>query len=120
MLTFKGAPQPGAMKVREEHETLVADGDALSRILDGLGFRVWFRYEKYREEFSVPGVTIAIDETPVGTFVELEGAEDAIRATAAALGRSEPDFIRQSYQALFTAQREAAGLAGPDMVFPPG
>ncbi len=117
-LTFKGPPQPGVMKTRDEHETVVADADALGKILTGLGYTVWFRYEKYREEFSAPGVVIAIDETPVGTFVEIEGDEHAIIATASAMGRSESDFIRQSYRSLFTEGAQAAGLTGPDMVFP--
>ena len=118
VLTFKGMPLPGLMKIREEHETVVADADALSRVLGGLGFQVWFRYEKYREEFTAPGVVIAIDETPVGTFVEIEGDENAIITMSHALGRSEADFIRLSYRTLFVQEREAAGLEGPDMVFP--
>jgi adenylate cyclase class 2 len=118
VLTFKGTVQPGAMKTREEHETTVSDAEALERVLDGLGFHVWFRYEKYREEFSLPGVTIAVDETPVGTFVEVEGDESAIIATTAALGRSESDFILQSYRGLFAERGKSAGLTGPDMVFP--
>jgi len=117
VLTFKGPAQPGTMKIREEHETVVGDGTALARVLDDLGFHVWFRYEKYREEFTRPGVTIAIDETPIGTFVEIEGDESAILATTAAMGRSESDFIRQSYRSLFT-ESGSAELTGPDMTFP--
>jgi len=115
VLTFKGPALPGTMKIREEHETVVADGDALGRLLDDLGFHIWFRYEKYREEFSRPGVTIAIDETPIGTFVEIEGDESAILATTAAMGRSDSEFIRQSYRSLFI---ESADRTGPDMTFP--
>jgi adenylate cyclase class 2 len=117
ILTFKGAVQPGQMKVREEHQTAVADPAAIEAVLEGLGFHPWFRYEKYREEYTAPGVIIAIDETPVGTYVEIEGEEAAIVATAHALGRTEDDFIRRSYRTLFVEGGEAAGLSGPDMVF---
>jgi adenylate cyclase class 2 len=119
ILTFKGPVQPGSMKVRDEHETAVADGAALEQTLYGVGVRVGFRYEKYREEFAVPGAVVAIDETPVGTFVELEGDEAAIITTAHAMGRSESDFILQSYRSLFLEHRDAAGLIGPDMLFVP-
>src|SRR5438132_7625970 len=52
LITFKGPVQPGSMKVREEHETVVGDGQVLLTVLEQLGLHVWFRYEKYREEFS--------------------------------------------------------------------
>jgi adenylate cyclase, class 2 len=117
LLTFKGPVQPGSMKIREEHETVVADGDALLTILQQLGLHVWFRYEKYREEFCADDVVIAIDETPVGTFVELEGGEAAITATAAALGRAPADYITDSYRFLFLQLRDACGITGHDMVF---
>ena len=78
---------------------------------------MWFRYEKYREEFSNDDVVIAVDETPVGVFVEIEGGEDAIHETARALGRSPSDYITDSYRFLFLQHRDANGLAGHDMVF---
>ena len=87
LLTFKGPVLPGVVKVREEYETVVADGAALQTILEELGMHVWFRYEKYREEFTADDIVIAVDETPVGVFVEIEGGEDAIHAMARALGR---------------------------------
>jgi adenylate cyclase class 2 len=70
LLTFKGPVMPGLIKIREEHETVVADGAALEAILGELGLHVWFRYEKYREEFSNNDVVIAVDETPVGVFMD--------------------------------------------------
>jgi adenylate cyclase class 2 len=117
LLTFKGPVQPGPMKLREEHETVIADGDVIRRILEELGMHVWFRYQKYREEFAAADVTIAIDETPVGTFIEIEGSEQAIEATARALGRTSADFILDSYRALFVMRGPACGLTGTDMVF---
>src|SRR5438128_8798346 len=70
LVTYKGPVRPGDKKVREELETLVGDGPLMLSILEELGFHPWFRYQKYREEFSIGDVIIAVDETPVGTFVE--------------------------------------------------
>jgi len=116
-LTFKGPVQPGPMKLREELETAVADADALQRVLEHLGLHVWFRYQKYREEYALDGVVAAIDETPIGAFVELEGTEAGIAAAAAALGRSAADYILDSYCGLFMRHREALGFRGAHMIF---
>ncbi len=117
ILTFKGPVQPGAMKVREEHETVAADGDALIAILYELGMRVWFRYEKFREEFSAEDVVIAVDETPVGVYVEIEGGEDRINETATALGKTSDDYITDSYRTLFVHYCRDHDLAASDMLF---
>ena len=116
-LTFKGPVQPGPMKLREELETVVGDGDTLLQVLQELGLRIWFRYEKYREEFSAEDVIIAIDETPVGTFVEIEGGEEHIHQTAAALGKTPDDYILDSYRTLFVQHLSATGVSGNDMLF---
>lgn len=117
LLTFKGPVLPGIVKIREEYETVVADGAVLQTILEQLGLHVWFRYEKYREEFTADDVVIAVDETPVGVFVEVEGGEDAIHVIARGLGRTPADYITDSYRFLFLQHRDANGLAGHDMVF---
>jgi adenylate cyclase class 2 len=117
LITFKGPVQPSAFKTREELETLVGDGPLLLRLLERLGFRVWFRYEKYREEFALDDVIVAVDETPVGTFVEIEGDEAGIAAMATALGRGPDDYLVDSYRGLFAAYRQAQGLPVTDMLF---
>ena len=116
-LTFKGPVQPGIMKIREELETVVGDGDVVLRVLDELGLKVWFRYEKYREEFAHEDVTIAIDETPVGTFVEIEGGEQGIRRMAEALARKPADYLTDSYRGLYVKHCEQHGLPLADMLF---
>ena len=117
-LTFKGPVQPGAMmKLREELETVVGDGAVVLRVLEELGLHVWFRYEKYREEFTHEDVIVAIDETPVGVFVEIEGSDQGIATMAEALGRTADDYIVDSYRSLFLQHGHAHGLTGPDMVF---
>ena len=119
-LTWKGPVQPSVMKVREELETVVGDGELLLRVFGELGLHVWFRYEKYREEFSHEDVIVAIDETPVGVFVEIEGTENGIAEMTAALGRTPDDYIVDSYRSLFLQHREQCGLTGSDMVFDNG
>jgi adenylate cyclase class 2 len=78
---------------------------------------VSFRYEKYREEYAAEDVTIALDETPVGTFVEVEGSEEGIHLMTQSLGRTPDDFITDSYRRLFMEHRSEHGLNGTDMVF---
>lgn len=116
-LTFKGPPLASAMKLREELETAVADAAIVRDLLARLGFRVWFEYEKYREEFRLRKLIVAIDDTPIGTYVELEGPEDDIRRTAAALGRSPADFIVASYHTLYMQHCATRGAAGTAMHF---
>jgi adenylate cyclase class 2 len=119
LLTFKGPVQPAAVKVREEIESEISDGPGVLRVLARLGFEVVFRYEKYREEFTASGALIAIDETIVGTYIEIEGSDEAIADVAAALGRAPGDYILESYRAIYFREREARGLATADMLLDP-
>jgi adenylate cyclase class 2 len=116
-ITFKGPIQASSMKLRDEFETVVGDGALLLRIFEELGYHVWFRYEKYREEYSREDVIVAIDETPVGVFVEIEGTEQGISSMAEALGRRPDEYVLDSYRSLFLKHRDAHGLSGSDMVF---
>lgn len=114
ILTFKGPVEPGLLKTREEIETPVASHAAMLTLLARLGFKPWFRYQKYREEFRAPGLIAAIDETPAGVFVELEGEEEAILKMAAALERVPDDFLRDSYRGIWV---KARGADAGDMLF---
>ena len=116
-ITFKGPIQDSVMKLRDEFETVVGDGVLLLRVFEELGYQVWFRYEKYREEFAHEDVIVAVDETPVGVFVEIEGSESGITTMAAAMGRTPDDYILDSYRALFLKRAAVLGLRGTDMVF---
>jgi adenylate cyclase class 2 len=113
VLTFKGRRlDAGPVKSRPEVEVAVGDGDGVLRILEAIGFSPTFRYQKYRETWRRGGAEIVIDETPVGTFLEIEGPAAAIHRTAAALGFARDDYMTDSYVDLFLA----AGGRG-DMVF---
>lgn len=116
-VTFKGPPQPSTMKLREELESIVGDGPLLINIFERLGFAVWFRYEKYREEYELGDVTVAIDETPIGTFVEIEGSAAGIHETANMLGRGPLEYMLSSYRALFVQHCAERGREAGHMVF---
>lgn len=117
LLTFKGPVQPSPMKLREEIETVVSDGDALLHMFEELGFHVWFRYQKYREEFAWGDVIIALDETPIGTFIEIEGGEQGITDMAQAVGHGPADYIVDSYRTLFWQHQQQQALPATNMLF---
>lgn len=116
-VTFKSPAEHPTLKLREEIETGVEDGERLVTIFLRSGFRIWFRYQKYREEFALDDVIIAVDETPVGTFVEIEGSDRGIVAAVDALGRGPADYIVESYRALFVRHCNERGIPAGDMVF---
>lgn len=117
LVTFKGPVQVSPMKLREEIETVIGDGETMLRCFEQLGYGVWFRYQKYREEYALSDVIVAIDETPVGVFVEVEGDEHGIIEATRALGRTPDDFVLDSYRSLFMEHRRAHGLPATDMLF---
>jgi adenylate cyclase class 2 len=119
-VTFKGPVVPGAMKTREELETSVGDAEILTRLFEELGYVPRWRYQKYREEYGLDGLIIAIDDTPIGVFVELEGDETAITSAAAKIGRGPEDYVVTSYRTLFVQHCESRGLPPiGNMVFEP-
>jgi adenylate cyclase class 2 len=120
LLTFK-APVAGEHrhKLRVEHETVVADPGAMRSILLGLGFESVYRYQKYRATYRLGDVEAAVDETPLGTFVELEGAPDDVDNAAAALGAAPPDYIRATYREIQEKDAAARGVVPGDMLLRP-
>lgn len=118
ILTFKGSPRPGGIfKTREELETSVEDGATALRILQNIGMRIGFRYQKYRREYEAEGVHVAVDETPIGNYVEIEGAEADIRNLARRLSFEEIQFIRLSYYSLYLEYCRERGETPHFMVF---
>jgi adenylate cyclase class 2 len=58
-----------------------------------------------------------LDETPIGWYMELEGAPRWIDRTARELGFSEDDYITASYGALYQQWSPSRGVKPADMVF---
>jgi adenylate cyclase class 2 len=121
LLTLKGPASGGRYKVRDEVEVQIGQPDAAERILLELGFRPWFRYEKYRTSFRLPGLprlSVELDETPIGTFFELEGPGESIDRGATLLGFGPREYIVASYYDLFLPECRRLGLAPDAMLFP--
>lgn len=129
VLTFKkpaiAAENDGrGHKVRDEVETEVRDAAALQGIFEGLGMSGWFKYEKYRTTLKLPAtakwakdLVIELDETPVGSYLELEGPAEAIDRAATELGYARKDYIVKSYLALYLEECRRRGETPRDMLF---
>ena len=129
VMTFKGPTErmegdEGRFKVREEREVELTDPVGMQQILEGLGLRGWFRYEKYRTTFVFPksqkwaeGLVVELDETPIGCFLELEGPRAAIDRAAELLGYGHGDYVTKSYLALYVEECRRKGVEARDMIF---
>jgi adenylate cyclase class 2 len=134
LLTYKGpssisnAIEPGRnsntrshFKIKEEAEVSVTGADELARILGALGLHPVFRYEKFRTTYALPGVRglkIELDETPVGTYLELEGPVAGIDRGARLLGYARNDYMTDTYGSLYLAACRRLGRRPGDMLFP--
>ena len=128
-MTKRAAPESarafdGSYKVREEIEVEVAEAGNLAKIFESLGLGGWFRYEKYRTTFRLPaskawakGLLIELDETPIGTFVELEGPAAAIDRAAGELGFSKRDYVLKNYLRLYMEDCRRKGQEPRHMLF---
>jgi len=119
-LTYKGPTELGARhKIREEREIETGDGTTLGEILGQLGYGPVFEYQKYRTEYRRAGSRgkVLVDETPIGNYVELEGAAGWIDRTAREMGYGPPDYILESYGNLYLAWCRERGVAPAHMVF---
>jgi adenylate cyclase class 2 len=118
ILTYKGPRQVrGGIKSRFEVESEIRDPDALLRILTQLGLRPVFRYQKFRTLYRRAAVLIALDETPIGNYLEMEGSRAKIISLSKKLDFEEGDFISKSYYELFVAFKRRHNLSGGDMTF---
>ncbi len=116
-LTFKGPSSfEGRTRVRSEHEVKVANPETMRSILEAVGFQVVRRYQKYREEWRLGSVMIALDHTPMGDFAEFEG--DGCERVAKRCGLDPEKAERRNYLRLYAAYREEHPEAPEEMVFP--
>lgn len=113
-VTYKGPKiATYAPKAREELNVSVDSGSTFEDILRHLGFAPVAEVNKRRELFSLPGVSVALDDVArVGTFVEIEASsslkeEDAVLRIdqVARELRISGEYLKLSYLEMLLARR---------------
>jgi len=106
-------------KTRIETESGIDDCDALAEIFLQLGYGPVFHYDKFRTEWAsidTPG-HLVLDETPIGTWAELEGDPAWIDTIIERLGVAIEDTTTASYGKLFLAWKATTGSPAEHMTF---
>ena len=125
-ITYKeqeeGAAAASQFKKRIELETAIDDPESAVAIFERLGYRKWFRYQKYRTVYraTLPDgskLQLMFDETPLGAFVELEGEEEIIAHAVKLLGVTPAEYVLESYLAIQAGHCLRQGKPLEDMVF---
>ena len=110
ILTYKRRfPSASAIKHQREDETEVKDADALTRILDALGYRPALVYEKRRATWQVADTEVVLDELPFGLFLEIEGDEQSITEVEQLLGLADVEAEMATYPELTRLYGEQRG-----------
>jgi adenylate cyclase class 2 len=118
--TYKGPMSiEGGIKSREEVQTGVESFELAIQLLDAIGFKPVFRYQKFREVWRVRGVEVVLDRTPIGEYFEIEGPVELIRSIAAELGMNMDQAVRQTYADLYRQARRTRQDLPENMVFAP-
>ncbi len=124
ILTHKQSPadaDDSRYKTRIESETRVEDGNALRTIFIELGYGPVFTYEKFRTEWRFPlpsgPAHLVVDETPIGTWAELEGPIAWIDEMLAKLGIDRDRCTTESYGRLFLLWKESTGSPADNLTF---
>ena len=97
VLTFKKLKSDQGIKIAEETEVDISSFEDTKKILEGLGFQVYFEYKKHRISYELEGVEFEID-TPAGelsdipTFLEIEAkTEEKVYEWVEKLGFTKED-----------------------------
>jgi adenylate cyclase class 2 len=116
-------PDTSRYKIRIETETTVSDPQALAEIFAQLGYQPVFTYEKYRTEYSIfdsatnSAPHLVIDETPIGTYAELEGPTNWIDRTLTDLNIDPATCLTDSYGKLFLDWKQRTGSPAEHLTF---
>mgnify|MGYP001602774502 FL=1 len=117
-LAYKKPISRKGIKKEIEYEVVISDLGDLQAILREMKFEPVSSYERYRTEYVLSNVKIALDEYPFASFIEIEGTESDIINVAKKLNFKLTDNLTDSCDTLFTKWREQKGLSPkPHMKF---
>jgi adenylate cyclase class 2 len=113
-LTYKKplSSKNGAKReVEHEIEFLDLHGN-IENILKAMGFLPTSSYERYRTEWRINNVLVALDEYPFANFLEIEGKPQDIQAMAQKLKLDISLALTDPADTLFQKWRADVGLPG--------
>lgn len=118
-LTFKGPSSTlGGVLARQEIEFDVSNFNEAQKLIEALGFKSKFIYEKFRTTYALNGLKITLDEMPYGPFVEIEGKEpEPIESAAKQLGLNWKERLPETYISIFRRLKDLFGLKFADLTF---
>lgn len=101
LLTFKRRVE-NAFDVKQqiEHETEVANVEAVEAIIAELGLTRVLVYEKYRDTWKFRSVEVVIDELPFGQYMEIEGSITSIKEAEVLLDIEDLETEHETYPRL--------------------
>jgi adenylate cyclase class 2 len=98
-LTYKRST---SAEKRIEFELEIDDFQVARNLLEALGYRAIFIYEKYREMYTLDQAMVMLDELPFGFFCEVEGPSiEVVRQKVELLGLDWDKRVIHSYLDLF-------------------
>lgn len=118
-LTFKGKGNyaNGVLK-RKEFEIIVNSFETTQTLIEALGYKAFWVYEKYRTTYDLNCVSITLDELPFGNFIEIEASSvDEIKAISKKLNLNYRKRILDNYRQLFLKAQLKLDIKIPNLTF---
>lgn len=109
LLTVKGPKRrAGGFFKRLEVQTKVEDAAAMRVLLELLGFKVFARYDKKRDEYRTDGCVVTVDFVPrlKSWFAEIEGTPAAIVRVQRRLGLADASEETRSYMEMILGSKK--------------
>ena len=120
LLTLKSRPadqENHDFKIHHELEVTVSDFNTMDRIIENLGYHRVQIYEKWRQTYKLDDTLFCIDTLPFGTFLEIEGSQEAILKMTETLSLDWKNRILISYLELFNIVKTKKNLTFNDITF---